>query len=181
VLDVVLIDSSTGESFIGGQAGPISAQVEQLSADPNTVIVDMKGNKTLQETVNEVQMAIGDAKIGKLTVIDHASPGIMEFGDARLSGVGVQRYLSGQGQLKAKTKANLQAFKQLSGMITATGRVELHGCQVGAGTAGAGLLDGLAQLGGHPVSGSTSHQQALTPSEWGFDGWGEIRTGWPTW
>ncbi len=94
-----------------------------------------------------------------LRIVGHGSPGRQGMGDSRFTSnrrqiIGLDRH----GIL-----LNRAVLIRLRGCFSENARVELHGCNVGAGTEGATLLEALRGLWGVRIRASSVVQDAGTP------------------
>jgi hypothetical protein len=99
------------------------------------------------------------AAIGLLRVIGHGSPGEQRMGDSRFSTNPRQVIaLDARGRL-----INREVLTQLRGYFAPNAVVELHGCNVGAGSRGEALRQALERVWGVRVRAGGVVQDAGTP------------------
>lgn len=147
-IDVVLISDSIEE--IGAIKDAVNDSAEVLTYNSRTddieSIVDDLG-----ALVNETGL-----KIDHLAIMSHGDPGVIEISELSvISATGIQ--------------SNPKAWLELGTLLTEDARIDLYGCQIGAGADGAALVQAMAS--------TTSSAVWASDDSTGLDDWDlEIRS-----
>ncbi len=163
-LELVVIDSAGGSASYHAQ----QTYHDQLPIMANSVWTMVDG--ILARLALAAHDSADDpAGIGLLRIIGHGSPGRQGMGDSRITTnprqlIMLDRY----GHL-----LNQPALARLRGHFLPGAVVELHGCNVGAGPAGANLLRALERFWGVRVRAGAVEQDAGTR---GFEHFAPVRS-----
>ena len=111
--------------------------------------IDMRNTTQM---VDDALGAAGDNPLGTLTITDHGGPGRQQIGDEQLSVAALN---------DPEHPEMREAMQRLYGHFGEDGKINLGGCEVGAGPEGEALAREVVGLTGVPVSAGLETQNPL--------------------